>query len=49
METKEEKLNFMINKLDWLIGLEFVDKDEIAASKLVVRLLKNEVKNDSKL
>ena len=46
IESRQEKLDFIINKLNWLKGLEFIDKDEIAAvnyANLILRRMKNKL------
>ena len=48
IETKEDKLNFIIEKLNYLIGLEFVQTDEIKSCKLAIRILKREIKKIEK-
>jgi hypothetical protein len=41
LETKEEKIHFIINHLEKMKGLEFIDKDEISSCNLAIRRLRN--------
>ena len=45
LETKEAKIEFIIYKLEWLKGLEFIGKDEISACNLAIRRLRNSIKS----
>lgn len=41
LKSKNEKAQFIINKLEWLKGLEFIDNDEIGACNLAIQVLKD--------
>ena len=43
MDTKQEKLEFIVKKLTWLKGLEFIDDDEINAVNYANMILRNKV------
>lgn len=40
LKTKEEKIQFIINHLQKMKGLEFINRDEIDACNLAIRRLK---------
>ena len=44
IETKQDKLNFIMKKLEWLKGLEFIDDDEISAVNYANLILRNRIK-----
>lgn len=44
LKTKIEKYEFIINYLRRMKGLEFIDKDEIDACNLAIRLMCNHLK-----
>lgn len=47
-ETKQEQLAFIIEKLKYLKGLEFIDDDEIIAANYANIILRNKVKELNK-
>ena len=44
LSTKQNKLNYNINELKRLQGLEFISKDEISAMNYACSILRNHVK-----
>ena len=45
LETKSQKINYIISELKRLDGLEFISKDEISAMNYACRILRNYQKN----
>ena len=41
LETKEDKIQFIINHLQKMKGLDFIDSDEISACNLAIRRLRS--------
>jgi len=41
LETKEEKIEFIIRHLQKMKGLDFIDSDEISACNLAIRRLRS--------
>lgn len=41
LKTKEEKIQFIINHLEKMKGLEFIDSDKISACNLTIKRLRS--------
>ncbi len=44
LSTKQEKLQYIINELSFLKGLEFIDQDEIDAANYAINILSRHIK-----
>lgn len=49
IETKQEKLEFIIRELKRLKGLEFIDDDEVSAVNYACLILRNRIKELDKI